>query len=270
MAPTPVPAGDWSPRNKWTHARSYVGFLPANFAHRARLARLRALLRRLDLPDEGQLVDLGCSDGFILSELRRHGDIPAMWSLAGYDKRKRLVRMARRRALPATRFGLRDLNNPKARVHDPGTVVICLETLEHVGDYRAALRVIHAALLPGGYLILSMPNEVGVIGLIKLLGRPLTRRSPYRGFFTGTRQFVRYTIAVARHRDLEPFRWPPRLGWGPHLGFDHRAVMRHLQSEFVDTGLWTVDRVERSAFGANQFLVARRAVTSGAGEGAPD
>ena len=267
MTPPAVPAGNGLPLNRWTHARSYVGFLPANFAHRARLARLRSLLRRLDLPKQGLLIDLGCSDGFILSELRRHGDLPDRWRMAGYDKRRRLVRLARRRDLPATRFGVTDLNDANARVGRPGRVVICLETLEHVGDYRAALRVIHAALRPGGYLILSMPNEVGVVGLIKLLCRPLTRLRPYRSFFTGTRQLVRYIIAVATYRDLESFRWPPRVGWGPHLGFDHRAVMRHLQRDFFDTGLWTVDRVERSAFGANQFLVARRAMVPSSSDG---
>jgi hypothetical protein len=86
----------------------------------------------------------------------------------------------------------------------------------------------------------------------------LVRRHAYRGFFTGRRDLVRYAIAVASYRDLEPFRSPPRDRWAPHLGFDHRQVMRHIRGEFLDRGLWRVEGTARSAFGANRFLVARR------------
>jgi hypothetical protein len=69
---------------------------------------------------------------------------------------------------------------------------------------------------------------------------------------------ARYAAAVATYRDLEPFRTPPSQGWAPHLGFDHRAVTRHLQQEFVDRGQWTIELVSRSGLGANRFLVVRR------------
>jgi 2-polyprenyl-3-methyl-5-hydroxy-6-metoxy-1,4-benzoquinol methylase len=245
-------------REEWTHARSYVGLSPTNFVHRARLARVRTLLGQVELPRRGLLIDLGCSDGFVLSELRRHGDLPATWRMAGYDADPRLLRAARRRGVPGARFRRIDLNDATARVDRPGDIVICLETLEHVGDYRSALQVIHAAMRPGGRLILSMPNEVGLVGLVKLIARPLLRRHPYAGFFPGIRQVVRYTAAVATYHDLEPFRIPPRPGWAPHLGFDHRAVTRHLQHEFVDRGEWTIESVSRSGLGANRFLVVRR------------
>jgi 2-polyprenyl-3-methyl-5-hydroxy-6-metoxy-1,4-benzoquinol methylase len=245
-------------RDAWIHARSYIGISPTNFVHRARLARLRSLLRHLDIPQRGLLIDLGCSDGFVLSELRRNGDLPETWRVAGYDRLPRLLKAARRRGLLSARFRRLDLNDAAARVYLPGDVVICLETLEHVGDYRSALQVIHTAMTPGGWLILSMPNEVGVVGLVKFIVRPLLRHNAYRDFFTGGRQVVRYAIAVATYRDLEPFRSPPRKGWGPHLGFDHREVVRHVRREFADNGPWTIESVSRSAFGANLFLVVRR------------
>ncbi len=242
----------------WTHARSYVGLSPANFAHRARLKRLRSLLRQLDLDPRGLAIDLGCSDGFIVSELRRNEDLPAVWRVAGYDCVPRLLQAARRRGLHHARFRRIDLNDATARVARPGKVVLCLETLEHVGDYRSALQVLHNAMKPGAWLILSMPNEVGLVGLVKFLTRPILRRNVYAGFFSSHRQVLRYTLAVATYRDLEPFRTPPRSGWAPHLGFDHRQVKRHIRREFVDRGLWTTERVSRSAFGANHILVIRR------------
>ena len=243
---------------RWTHARSYAGLSPASLVHRARLRRLRCQLRGLDLPRRGLLVDLGCSDGFILSELRAGADVPPGWRLHGYDRRVRLLRAARLRGVPKSRFRRLDLNDSSARTVEQGHLVTCLETLEHVGDYRSALEVIHHAIRPGGRLILSMPVEVGPAGLVKLLGRPLTRRRAYAGFFSSPGQRVSYAAAVATAGDIESYRSPARLGWSPHLGFDHRAVRSHIRHCYVETGLWTIEGVEHSAFGANVFLLIRR------------
>ena len=249
---------DGLPPARWTHAASYLGMSPAGFAHRARLARLRSILRGMELPARGLLVDLGCSDGFILAELVQHGDVPPNWQLAGYDHGKRLLNAARSRGLPTAYFAGIDLNNPDGNVREPGDLVLCLETLEHLGDYRSGLQVIHKALKPNARLVLSMPNEVGMVGLIKLISRPLLRPHPYRGFFKDRQQVLAYAVAVASGRNLEPFRTPPRNGWAPHLGFDYREVMRYIDAELVQTGSWAVDHIERSGFGANRFLIIRR------------
>ena len=243
----------------WTHARSYSGLSPANFVHRARLQALRDILGSIELPSVGLLVDLGCSDGFVIWQLRRGGDLPPGWRATGYEVDRRLLRAARRRELADVTFRRIDLNDAGARAVPGGDVVICLETLEHVGDYRNALRVVHDSVRQGGWIVLSMPNEVGWVGLAKLVGRPLMRRRPYDGFFARPADAVRYAAAVAGRGDLERFRQPPRTGWAPHLGFDHRSVARHIRGTFVDTGLWQVESQRRSALGANLFLVARRA-----------
>ena len=146
------------------------------------------------------LVDLGCSDGFVIWQLRRTGELPRSWSAAGYDIDRRLLQAARRRHLANVSFRRIDLNNAAARAVQPGDLVICLETLEHVGNYRSALRVLHNSVRPGGWIILSMPNEVGVVGLIKLLVRPILRRQAYGDFFTGAKEVVSYTVAVAYAR----------------------------------------------------------------------
>jgi 2-polyprenyl-3-methyl-5-hydroxy-6-metoxy-1,4-benzoquinol methylase len=243
---------------RWTHARSYAGMSPVAAFHRARLRGVQTQLRRMNLPERGLIADFGCSDGFVLAELRRGGQVPETWRLGGFDVRLRHVKAARRRRLPNARFRTLDLNGSDQVPAEPADVVLCLETLEHVGDYRRALDVLHAALRPGGRLILSMPNEVGLIGFVKLIGRPLHRPRPYRGFFTGPQELARYAFAVLSHRDLEPFRQPPRPRWGPHLGFDHRAVTRYISTTFVETGRWTIERIDNVTMGAHRFLVARR------------
>lgn len=242
----------------WSHAQSYQGLSPAALVHRARLRQVAALVGGLPLPASGRVVDLGCSDGFVVAHLRETGVLPDGWQIRGYDRNRRLVRAAAGRRLTDARFREIDLNNAAARVDEPGDLVICLETLEHVGSYRNALTVIHHALAPGGRLLLSMPNEVGVIGFGKLIGRPVLRRRPYQGFFPDRRAMYRYAVDVTLHRDLEKHRQPPRAGWAPHLGFDHRAVLRYIERTFVEPGPWVLERVHRSALGANHFLVARR------------
>ena len=252
---------------RWTHARSYAGLSPAALVHRARFRQLRRQLRTLDLPDWGLLVDLGCSDGFVLSELRAGADVPPGWRLHGYDRRVRWLNAARHRGVPRARFRRLDLNDESARTREQGDLVTCLETLEHVGDYRSALQVIHHAIRPSGRLILSMPVEVGPLGLVKLLGRPLTRRRPYAGFFASPGQRLSYAAAVARGGDIGRYRSPARLAWGPHLGFDHRAVRDHIRDRYVEPGLWTIEGVTHSAFGANVILLVRRADEESAPEG---
>lgn len=241
----------------WTHARSYVGLSPANFVHRARLRVLGDILRGLALPPSGRLVDLGCSDGFVLWRLQEEGVLPTGWCAAGYEVDRRLLRAARRRDLANVTFEWIDLNDVAARV-PAGDVVISLETLEHVGDYRSALWVLHRSVRVGGWIVVSMPNEVGWVGLVKLVGRPLLRRHPYDGFFSGPAGAIRYAATVVHGGDLERFRQPPRAGWAPHLGFDHRSVVRHVRATFVDVGRWQLVGQRRSALGANRFLVARR------------
>ncbi len=38
-------------------------------------------------------------------------------------------------------------------------VVVCFETIEHISDYRTALRNLNSLLVPGGVLLISSPNR---------------------------------------------------------------------------------------------------------------
>ncbi len=254
---SPPEAARWrSP--SWTHARSYVGRSPAAFVHRARLTHLTHLVRQVRLPEDALVADLGCSDGYVLSELHSRALRGRHVRTAGYDHAEPLLAAARQRRIPGAEFHWLELNDASSRVPQPADLVICTETLEHVGDYRSALSVLHHAIRPGGLLILSMPNEVGLVGVGKLIGRPLLRQRPYRDFFRGGPDWRQYALSVATRRDLEQYRFRPCHGYASHLGFDHRAVLRAIRRDYVDRGLWTLERVEWSAVRASQFLVVRR------------
>jgi SAM-dependent methyltransferase len=241
----------------WTHALSYQGRSVRAVVHRSRVRLVGEILDSLDLPDHGLLLDFGCSDGYVLSLLRDRDDL-AGWRLVGYDRAAPLVAAARDRSVPAADFHRLDLDHPAAAAHDPGDVVLCLETLEHVGRYECALAALHRSARPGAWIVISMPNEVGALGLAKLMLRPMVRTNVYRGFFARRRDIVRYAGLVVIGGDIAAFRDPPRSGWGPHLGFDRRRVREYVQSEYVEPGRWAVVREEWTLLHTARLSVFRR------------
>jgi SAM-dependent methyltransferase len=230
--------------------------------HRARLARVRKALVALDLPAEGLLIDFGCSDGYVIDHLSAISPF-AGWRFMGYDRFGHFVRAARLRGTEGACFAVLDLNDPTAAPSECGDVVLCLETLEHVGRYDHALEVLRHAVRPGGYLVLTMPNETGFVGLAKFVARPIARRDPYRGFFGGRTDALRYAARLLRGGAIADFREPPRPGWGPHLGFDHRRVSAHIQSHLVEPACWTQTSAEWTRLHMGRVYVFR-ATTSDA------
>lgn len=222
--------------------------MPLDFVSRG----LQAQLRRMKMRRSGLIVEWGSRDRSVLDELSRRGDIPKGWRFRGYDLRVRLDEAAHRREMHRRlhRFG-----TDAATIRDiqPADVVVCVGTLEHIGDYASALDLLHDAVRPGGRLVLSLPNQVGFVGFVKVV----RRRKQHAAFFRGRREFLRYGRAVLTYRDLEPFRQPRRGDWPP-VGFDHRAVTAYIRGTFVDSGRWTIERVDDTAMGAYRFLTIRR------------
>lgn len=220
------------------HGATYAGLSPAALLHRRRLERVSGVVTNATSAPGNLLVDFGCSDGYVLATLLQADCIPDSWSVAGYDHSGELIARARDRGLERAEFGEIDLNDEHTQVDRPADVATCLEVLEHVGDWRAALKVLHQSTAPGGRIVISMPNEVGLVGLGKLLVRPLVRRRPYRNFFS-SRSRTRYVADLVTFRSIGRYRTPRQDGWGTHLGFDFREVLRTIERDYEATGLWT-------------------------------
>jgi 2-polyprenyl-3-methyl-5-hydroxy-6-metoxy-1,4-benzoquinol methylase len=239
------------------HEKSYRGLSPRALVHRARLRALVAILRRIEVGPRGLLADFGCSNGFILSELRAACFREPGWELWGFDHAAGYIKAARERRIAGARFEQFDLDLPGDEAPVTFDVVLCLETLEHVGSYRTALGKLARACRAGGYLLISVPNEVGVHGLVKFFGRKVLTRQSYDGFFRGQPQGP-YVRALFRGEDLERFREPPRHGWGDHLGFDVRRFEEHLRAHVVGTGSFDLVEAGRPAFGFGRTYLLRR------------
>ena len=103
------------------------------------------------LRQAGALLDVGCSTGLFLNEMRRYGQ----WKLAGIEID------ARAAAYAANRFDLDVYNGQIGQAPWPAQsfdVVTLWDVLEHLPDPGSALRHLGALMAEGGLLIVSVPN----------------------------------------------------------------------------------------------------------------
>ena len=239
------------------HETSYRGLSLRAFFHRARLRAILRSLRRASLGEAGRLADFGCSNGFILAELRAHRFPYPGWELWGFDHAPPYIEAARGRRIPGARFEPFDLDLPEDEPASEFDVVLCLETLEHTGNFRNGLRKLARATRPGGYLLISVPNERGVPGLLKFFGRKLLMQQTYENFFLG-KPHGPYVRALLLGEDLERFRDPPRHGWGDHLGFDIVRFEEFLDATLLATGSFEMVLRRRPALGFARLYLLRR------------
>lgn len=128
-------------------------------SRRLRLATSEgAVVQRRGADSRLRVLDAGCGDGLLaLAIAKRH---PA-WSLTGIDLREDLLAGARERAiargLPNARFVPGNLEEPLPE--DGFDVVLAVECLEEIPGDRQALRMMSAALVPGGLLVAHVPER---------------------------------------------------------------------------------------------------------------
>ena len=245
------------PRLPVDHESSYRGASPSAFLHRLRSRTILEVLRTASLPEGGKLADFGCSSGFIIAQLRDSSFHSDAWELRGLDRSPHYVRAARERGIPGTRFVEFDLDDPGGRLPDSFDVVICLETLEHTGNYRTGVGHLARACKPGGHLLITVPNERGIPGILKFFGRMFLRREPYSVFFAGKSRWS-YVRALLTGADLSPFRKPPRHGWADHLGFDIRRFEAILREELLSLGQFELVLRRGSGAGFGRLYLLRR------------
>ncbi|MCP4005451.1 MAG: class I SAM-dependent methyltransferase [bacterium] len=252
-----MPTNPFEPRSDFAHENTYRGYSIAALIHRNRLRTLHEILRSLPLGESGKLVDFGCSDGFILQQLRASLLREEDWELYGFDHNDSFLDQARAKKIPRCEFDIYSLTTVTERFRDQFDVVLCLETIEHCGDFRNALRNLEVACKPGGKIVVTVPVEIGLPGLIKYIGKRVLRPGEFTDFFV-QRSELEYLAALVTGRDLEKFRQPAQSGWPEHLGFDNNRLNEFIQQEFVGTGRLRLHHSRSLSFGfGHTFVLAK-------------
>lgn len=126
------------------------------------------------LPSGGALLDVGCGDGELVSRAGQGFEC-----IVATDVSAAAIEQARTRCqgLPwADRVDFRVLDGNQPLPFGPATfgTVVSLSTLQYIFDPEAFLREAHRVLLPGGKLLVEVPNMAYLPQRLRLLvGKPI-------------------------------------------------------------------------------------------------
>lgn len=108
----------------------------------------------------GDILDVGCGDGFLLYSLARDGEVTKNLRAIGVDIDGQAIRFAQAFAygLPNVTFIEDDLAN----IREQFSLMTAIETFEHIpGDHlESFVRNLDRLLAPTGHLIVSVPSKV--------------------------------------------------------------------------------------------------------------
>lgn len=216
----------------WSHEESYKGFGITSYIHRKRLNHLFDIFKNIEINNNGKLGDFGCSNGYIISLLQKNIFNDKDYKFYGFDHSNDLIKSARLKKLPCTEFYFFNLNKINHDWDDIFDIVTCFETIEHTGNFKNALNNLYLSCNKGGIIILSIPNEKGLPGILKYCGRKLLRKNAYGDFFKNKSE-LEYIQHLLLNRRLDVFRDTNVDGWGPHLGFDWKIFKDLLFKSFI-------------------------------------
>jgi SAM-dependent methyltransferase len=141
------------------------------------------------------ILDVGCSTGFVLEDLRQA--LPHAGLISADYLREPLEGLAKRMPdIPILQFDLRKCPLPTACVDG----ITCLNVLEHIDDHETALAEIHRILKPDGIAHLEVPSGPS---LYDIYDEHLMHHRRYR---------LPELVAMARRKGFEILK-------ATHLGF---------------------------------------------------
>ena len=104
-------------------------------------------------PEKGKLMEIGCGTGFVLSRIEK--DFPKL-ELCGSEIYSDGLKFASERLFRTELLQMDALNIPYQGEFD---VIGLFDTLEHIQQDEAVLAQVHRALVPGGGLLITVPQH---------------------------------------------------------------------------------------------------------------
>jgi 2-polyprenyl-3-methyl-5-hydroxy-6-metoxy-1,4-benzoquinol methylase len=160
------------------------------------------------LPEDAALLDVGCGNGALLSELGRYG----RWRLCGVETSATGVEIARNQGIDARLAdGRKDLSGLFEQMFD---LVISIEVIEHIYDSAGFLDAAYRVLRPGGKMVISTPYHGYLKNLLlAAMNKCDTHYDPRNEHIRfWSRQTLTAAMREAGFRDFE-FNGAGRLPW---------------------------------------------------------
>lgn len=208
------------------HSKLYKDRSIKNLPHRRRLRHIYKLMEEEGLRNRKDVryADIGCSNGYLT---KLFTDFIRPSEAYGFDNSSNLEVAEER--YPFINFSFLDLNETA----DIGEYdfVTCFETLEHIGNCETALDNLLSSTEDGGTLLVTVPIEIGIRGIIKFLVKTI-----FYGYrlkeLPGRMLYFKYLASLVMNRDMDRVR-DNRAGWGTHFGFDYRRIDSYLKSKGI-------------------------------------
>lgn len=128
---------------------SHFNFLAPFYDQVIRFSRLEQMLKVLELPHAGTLLDAGGGTGRVAEALRPH-----VGSVIVADVSRGMLAQARQKDLAAASSETERLPFPA----DAFDRVLMVDALHHVADQAATVRELFRVLKPGGRLVIEEPD----------------------------------------------------------------------------------------------------------------
>ena len=199
------------------HSITYKKFRLKNIPHILRLRKIKEVVNKNLKNKNPSYADFGCSNGYITNIIAK--EINAT-KVDGFDWTENVTLASE--LYPEYKFGKFNLNE----VYFDGIsydLVTCFETLEHVGSIKNAVSNLLTRRNDSGVLIISVPVEIGVIGIIKYL----LKRILYRYSLPLKTNDYNYFKSLLKGDDISSYR-ETADGYGSHFGFDYRLIDKYL------------------------------------------
>lgn len=206
--------------NSIDHSLTYKQKNVKNIPHLIRLKQIMKIVNIIKIKEP--YLDVGCSNGFIINKIvSQYGIIHAM----GFDHNRDNLKIASER-YPNIEFDYIDLNTLNT-VDKKFKFITCFETLEHVGNLENAITNLINLIDNRGTLLISVPEETGLIGLIKFLAKTIVYSYNLKELDDSKSAYIKYLFTLLSGKSISKFR-SNRSGYGTHFGFDHKCIDRIL------------------------------------------
>lgn len=213
------------------HSATYRKRSFRNTVHRFRLKQIFNILEHENKRNSfsgKSYIDIGCSNGYITELIRQKFNLD---KTVGADHKIDNLEVGKNK-YDNIEFREIDLNSEIAS-EDSFNLVTCFETLEHVGDLNNAItNVVKSAHPNGGFVLISVPIEIQLVGIIKFIIKTILFNYKLDEL-PGEISRLQYFISLMKNEDISVFRTSSRAGWGTHFGFDFRKIDRLLSQKNI-------------------------------------